>query len=390
MGLTTLGAERATQPVPRRAGQVAAWPRSCRPRGARSTCCPRTASAAPGAARAHATTLLERAGYAPFETPVFEDTEVFARGVGESTDIVQKEMFTFEDKGGRSLTLRPEGTAGVCRAYVEHGMHKLPQPVKLLVLGPVLPPRGAAGRPLPPVHPDRRRGAGLRRPLARRRADPAAGRAARGGRGGEPAAAVQPGQRRHPRAPTATSCATYLRAREAELSDEVRGADRRQPAARVRLRPRGHAGRDGRRAAAARPPRRPTTPSTSPRCARCSTTPGCEYELDPTLVRGLDYYTRTVFEFESPALGAQSGVGGGGRYDGLVEQLGGPADARAWAGPRGSSGSCWPATPAEELALPVVYVAVADAEQRRTAFALARGAARAGACTPRWSRPAAR
>ena len=67
---------------------------------------------------------------------MFEDTEVFARGVGQSTDIVQKEMFTFEDKGGRSLTLRPEGTAGACRAYVEHGMHKLAQPVKLRYWGP--------------------------------------------------------------------------------------------------------------------------------------------------------------------------------------------------------------------------------------------------------------
>ncbi len=73
---------------------------------------------------------------------------------------------------------------------------------------------------------------------------------------------------------------------------------------------------------------------------------GVAYELDPTLVRGLDYYTRTVFEFTSDALGAQSGVGGGGRYDGLVEQLGGPADAAAWAGRPGSSGSCSPATPA--------------------------------------------
>ena len=73
--------------------------------------------------------VLGRYGYKPFETPVIEDTELFARGVGESTDIVRKEMFTFEDRGGRSLTLRPEGTAGVARAYVEHGMHKLPQPV---------------------------------------------------------------------------------------------------------------------------------------------------------------------------------------------------------------------------------------------------------------------
>jgi histidyl-tRNA synthetase len=80
--------------------------------------------------------VLGHAGYEPFETPVFEDTEVFARGVGESTDIVQKEMFTFEDKAGRSLTLRPEATAGICRAYIEHGMHKLPQPVKVWYAGP--------------------------------------------------------------------------------------------------------------------------------------------------------------------------------------------------------------------------------------------------------------
>ena len=78
--------------------------------------------------------LFDRAGYARIETPIFEDTELFERGVGGSTDIVRKEMFTFEDQGGRSITLRPEGTAPICRAYVEHGMHKLPQPVKLWYL----------------------------------------------------------------------------------------------------------------------------------------------------------------------------------------------------------------------------------------------------------------
>ncbi|MFL5885858.1 MAG: histidine--tRNA ligase, partial [Thermoleophilaceae bacterium] len=80
--------------------------------------------------------LFGRAGYGYAETPVFEATELFARGVGETTDIVQKEMFTFEDAGGRSVTLRPEATAAICRAYVEHGMHKLPQPVKLWTWGP--------------------------------------------------------------------------------------------------------------------------------------------------------------------------------------------------------------------------------------------------------------
>src|SRR6187455_87843 len=81
--------------------------------------------------------LLERAGYARIDTPAFEETELFTRGVGESTDIVRKEMFTFEDQGGRSLTLRPESTASIARAYVEHGMQKLPQPVKLWWHGPV-------------------------------------------------------------------------------------------------------------------------------------------------------------------------------------------------------------------------------------------------------------
>src|SRR6266542_2950041 len=79
--------------------------------------------------------LFDRAGYARIETPTFEDTELFARGVGASTDIVRKEMFTFEDQGGRSITLRPEGTAPIARAYLEHGMQTLPQPVKLWYSG---------------------------------------------------------------------------------------------------------------------------------------------------------------------------------------------------------------------------------------------------------------
>ena len=94
-----------------------------------------------------------------------------------------------------------------------------------------------------------------------------------------------------------------------------------------------------------------------------------EYELDPTLVRGLDYYTRTVFEFDSPSLGAQSGVGGGGRYDGLVEQLGGPpTPGVGWAA--GIERILLAGSPGEELDLPVAYVAVTehDADKRRTAF----------------------
>src|SRR6266576_6426110 len=80
--------------------------------------------------------MLAAAGYGRIDTPAFEETDLFARGVGESTDIVQKQMFSFEDQGGRSLTLRPEGTAPVARAYIEAGMHKDPQPVKLWYVGP--------------------------------------------------------------------------------------------------------------------------------------------------------------------------------------------------------------------------------------------------------------
>src|ERR1700761_6434239 len=82
----------------------------------------------------HVARILGGAGYGRIETPAFEATELFARGVGEATDIVRKEMYSFDDGGGRSMTLRPEGTAPVCRAYLEHGMHKLPQPVKLYYL----------------------------------------------------------------------------------------------------------------------------------------------------------------------------------------------------------------------------------------------------------------
>ena len=138
MGLTTLGAERDTNPFlrelahqqlsPRLVHELDPGPpghvrRAARRRRAPRACC-----------EAHAARILGAAGYGRIETPTFEATELFARGVGEATDIVQKEMYTFDDGGGRSLTLRPEGTAPVCRAYLEHGMHKLPQPVKLWYL----------------------------------------------------------------------------------------------------------------------------------------------------------------------------------------------------------------------------------------------------------------
>jgi histidyl-tRNA synthetase len=145
---------------------------STRRRAGPSTCCPSGARAGRGRGRAAA--IFARAGYEPIATPAFEDTELFERGVGSSTDIVRKEMFTFEDKGERSLTLRPEGTAPICRAYLEHGMHKLAQPVKLSYLGPFFRHERPQAGPLPPVPPARARGDRERLAAGRRRGDHAA------------------------------------------------------------------------------------------------------------------------------------------------------------------------------------------------------------------------
>ena len=240
-----------------------------------------------------AAAIFGRAGYGRIATPAFEDTELFERGVGRSTDIVRKEMFTFEDKGGRSVTLRPEGTAPICRAYLEHGMHKLAQPVKLCYSGPFFRhERPQAGR-FRQFHQIGAEAIGSDSPLADAEviillADLLAEL-------GVPGVELRLGslgslesRARLPRGADGLPARARGRA--------VRGrprADRRQPAARLRLRRRGDAGGDGERADDRRAPRRARTPSTSPRSGRCSTRPGVAYTIDPTLVRGLDYYTRT-------------------------------------------------------------------------------------------------
>ncbi len=311
--------------------------------------------------------LLGRAGYAPFESPVFEDTEVFARGVGQSTDIVQKEMFTFEDKAGRSLTLRPEGTAGACRAYVEHGMHKLAQPVKLRYWGPFFrheAPQAGRYRQFNQIgaealgSDDPSLDAELILLLAELLEDA----------GVDSRLRLSSLGNAQTRAAYGEELRTFLRAREAELSDEVRARIDANP---LRAFDSDH---QGTRAVMAEAPllidRLDAEDAEHFAEVRAFLDDaGQGYELDATLVRGLDYYTRTVFEFESPALGAQSGVGGGGRYDGLVEQLGGPpTPGVGWAA--GIERILLAGAPADEVSWPVVFVAVADAAQRRRAFML--------------------
>ena len=274
---------------------------------------------------ARARAILERAGYRRIETPTFEATELFARGVGESTDVVQKEMYTFDDGGGRVAHAAPGGhRAGLPR--LPRARHAQAAAAgEALVPVELLPPRAPAGRAAsassgrsaprrsaPTTRPSTPRSILLLAELLEALGVPrraAADRLARHART----------RARLPRGAAGLPARARGRARAGG-----RRAHRPQPAARVRRRPPRHARGDGGRAAAARPARPTTTASTSPRCARCSTRAGLAYEVDPTLVRGLDYYTRTVFEFTSDALGAQSGVGGGGRYDGLIEQIGGP------------------------------------------------------------------
>ena len=273
--------------------------------------------------RALAEELFEPAGYGPVDTPIFEATELFARGVGETTDIVQKEMFTFEDQGGRSLTLRPEGTAGVCRAYMEHGMHKQPQPVKLWYWGAFFrheaPQAGryrqfnqvgveAIGSDDPSL--DAEVILLLSELLARAGAK---GVRLRLGSLGTP----------ETRREYSNELREYLRSREAELSDDVRA---RLDANPLRAFDSDHLGT---KAVVKDAPKLLDRLNEEDAAHFADVRAlldeaGRDYEIDAALVRGLDYYTRTVFEFTSDALGAQSGVGGGGRYDGLIEQLGGP------------------------------------------------------------------
>jgi histidyl-tRNA synthetase len=282
----------------------------------------------PEAARARrrleaaAATVFGRAGYEPIATPVFEDTDLFERGVGKSTDIVRKEMFTFEDKGGRSLTLRPEGTASVCRAYLEHGMQKLAQPVKLHYLGPFFRhERPQAGR-YRQFHQLGAECIGTDSPLADAEVIMLLADLLR--ELGVPGVELRLGSLGSFEARRAylEDLKAHLHAHEDELSKDVRE--------RIDLNPLRafDADDEGTRGVMATAPTivEQLEGEDAEHFAEVRAlldASGIEYVIDPTLVRGLDYYTRTIFSFVCDRLGAQSEIGGGGRYDGLIEQLGG-------------------------------------------------------------------
>jgi len=267
--------------------------------------------------------VAERYGYRRIQTPNFEDTEVFARTSGAGSDIVQKEMYTFEDKGGRSLTLKPEGTAPIARAYIEHGMHRDPQPVKMYTVAPMYryeaPQRGryrehwqcsveAFGSADPALdaevidlYGEFARRAGITRYVLQLNSI------------GD--AACRPAYLERLNA--------WLDEHDDVLDDDARHKRQRSPLRVFDVKS------PSVRAALADAPK--ICDHLCDACAEHFATVrvyldalGIAYELEPTLVRGLDYYTRTVFEFVNPAETAQPQICSGGRYDALVEQLGGP------------------------------------------------------------------
>ena len=262
-------------------------------------------------------------GYRPILTPVFEETELFRRTAGAGSDVVQKEMYTFEDRGGRSLTLRPEGTAPIVRAYLEHGLHRAPQPQKLYTVAPMYryaaPQKGrfrehwqvsveAIGTDDPAIDAEviqlyaellRRLGVTEYRlelnSIGDRKCRPA-----------------------------------YVERLETWLDEhtDVLDAEAREKRATTPLRVFDVKSERVRAALADAPKIGDSL------CGECRDhfaavrahldAYGVPYVLDPALVRGLDYYTRTTWEFVGPEHGAQSTISAGGRYDYLAEDVGGP------------------------------------------------------------------
>lgn len=261
-----------------------------------------------------------KAGYQLIELPVFEDTELFTRGVGESTDVVSKEMYTFQDRGNRSITLRPEGTAGVMRAVIEHGLDRGQLPAKLWYSGQFFrAERPQAGR-YRQFYQVGIEAIGL---------DDAAIDA-------EVIAIADAGFKaiglsKYRLEITSLGDSESRAAHRVELLKFIAGMKLDEAtSARAALNPLRlfDDKRPEIKDAMAKAPLLVDYLSESSRVHFQQVTKyldvlGISYVLNPRMVRGLDYYTGTTFEFVHELLGAQSGIGGGGRYDGLMAELGG-------------------------------------------------------------------
>ncbi len=276
--------------------------------------------------RSHVIDIARRAfsryGFGRISTPTFEHTELFQRGVGESTDVVRKEMYTFSDRSDRSLTLRPEGTAPVVRAFLEHGMQRLPLPVKLWYEAPMFryekPQEGryrehvqvgaeVIGSPFPEVDAE------LITLLGSMIVDlGVTGVTLRLGSIGD----------NRCRGAYREKLVDFLSERNNSLCDDCLERTKVNPLRTFDC-----------KVDSCRKVMRDAPTQMDNLCSDCDDhfsqlkamldASGVSYFEDPTLVRGFDYYTRTTFEFSCSHLGAQDAIGGGGRFDGLVEHLGG-------------------------------------------------------------------
>jgi histidyl-tRNA synthetase len=261
-----------------------------------------------------------RAGYADIELPIFEDTALFARGVGESTDVVSKEMYTFADRGDRSVTLRPEGTAGVIRAVIEHGLDRGPLPVKLCYSGPFFRyerPQAGRYRQLQQVGVE---AIGVDDPLLDAEVIAVADAGFR--------ALGLDGFRLEITSLGDDTCRPQYRELLQEflfrldLDEETRRRAEINPL-RVLDDKRPHIKEMTADAPVMLDHLSDTAKQHFDSVLAYLDAIGVPYAVNPRMVRGLDYYTKTTFEFVHDGLGAQSGIGGGGRYDGLMAQLGG-------------------------------------------------------------------
>ena len=260
------------------------------------------------------------AGYQLIELPVFEDTELFTRGVGESTDVVSKEMYTFEDRGGRSITLRPEGTAGVMRAVIEHGLDRGQLPVKVWYSGQFFrAERPQAGR-YRQFYQVGIEAIGLDDPAIDAEVIAIAD-----------AGFKAIGLKQYRLEITSLGDAESRAAHRIDLVKFISTLTLDEAtAARALINPLRlfDDKREEMRKAMADAPLLINYLSDDSRqqfeqVQKYLDALGIAYVVNPRMVRGLDYYTGTTFEFVHELLGAQSGIGGGGRYDGLMEQLGG-------------------------------------------------------------------
>jgi len=260
------------------------------------------------------------AGYQLIELPVFEDTDLFKRGVGESTDVVSKEMYTFEDRGGRSITLRPEGTAGVMRAVIEHGLDRGQLPIKVWYSGQFFrAERPQAGR-YRQFYQVGIEAIGLDDPAIDAEVIAIAD-----------AGFKALGLKQYRLDITSLGDAASRTAHRVELLKFISTLDLDEAtAARAAINPLRlfDDKREEMKKAMAQAPLLMDFLTDSSRAHFDQVIAyldalNISYTLNPRMVRGLDYYTGTTFEFVHDLLGAQSGIGGGGRYDGLMEQLGG-------------------------------------------------------------------